>query len=312
MTTYNQYTTDTILSNIELTGHVPTGNQTFTPAKLITLADRELATPILKQILSSRGGYYMTNVTLPVAQDGLYDIPSDCVAGSLYNVELIQGVTVIQVQPIEISEQFSTNTPNVTTYGYYLVGNQIQILPTPPTGDTRLWYYKRPSQLVLVEDSCLIDSVDEPNLQVTVTSIPESIHVGSTVDIVGDQPPFNILGSSVILDITGMVITLDTLPTTLPVAGNYLCLYQQTCVPQIPVEFRILLEQRTICSMYEIQKNKDGLKMSMEKLKYLESDTLGLITNRVKSKVAIINVQGAGFLGGRSQRGTFYQASKDQ
>jgi hypothetical protein len=163
-----------------------------------------------------------------------------------------------------------------------------------------------------VEDSCLIDSVDEPNLQVTVTSIPESIHVGSTVDIVGDQPPFNILGSSVILDITGMVITLDTLPTTLPVAGNYLCLYQQTCVPQIPVEFRILLEQRTICSMYEIQKNKDGLKMSMEKLKYLESDTLGLITNRVKSKVAIINVQGAGFLGGRSQRGTFYQASKDQ
>ncbi len=312
MTTYNSYTTQTLLDNIELTGHVPTGNQTFTPQKIITLADRELATPILKQILSSRGGYYLTNVTLPASDDGLYDIPSDCVAGSLYNVELIQNVTVIQVQPIEVSEQFSTNSPNSTTYGYYLKGNQVQILPTPPVGDTRLWYYKRPSQLVLVENACLIDSIDEPNLQVTVTSIPESIHVGSTVDIVGDQPPFNILGSSVILDITGMVITLDELPETLPVAGNYLCLYQQTCVPQIPVEFRILLEQRTICSIYEIQKNKDGLKMATDKLKDLEADTLGLITNRVKSKVSVINVSNGGFLGGRSQRGTLYQAAKDQ
>lgn len=311
MTTYNSYTTSTILSNIALTGHVPTGNSTFTPQNLITLADRELATPIVKQILSSRGGYYLTNTTLPAATNGLYDIPSDCIAGALYNLELIQNVTVIQVEPIEISEQFSTNTPNATTYAYYMKGNQIQILPTPTVGDVRIWYYKRPSQLVLVENSCLISSVDVPNLTVTVSSIPESIFVGSTVDVIGDQPPFNILGTALITNIAGMVITLDALPTTVPLAGNYLCLYQQTCVPQIPVEFRILLEQRVICSIYEIQKNKDGMKMSMDKLKSLEMDTLNLITNRVKSKASIINCTNGGFLQGRSQRGVAYSVGRD-
>ena len=308
----NDYSMDTLISNITLTGHVPTGNVTFTPENLATLADREMSTPILKQILSSRGGYYMTNVTLPASQTGLYPIPSDCIAGSLYNVELIQNVTVIQVQPIEISEQYSTNTPNATTYGYYMVGNNVQILPTPPVGNTRLWYYKRPSQLVLNSDCCYINSVDITGTILTVNSIPQNIFNNSYVDIVGDQPPFNVIGTQTIINIAGMVITLDAAPVVPIQVGNYVALNQQTCIPPIPVEFRILLEQRTICSIYEIQKNKDGLAIAQKKLKELEEDTLGLITNRVKSKAAVINVSNGGFLSSRNSRGVLYQASKDQ
>jgi hypothetical protein len=323
----NTYTVDDLISNIKLTGHVPTGNLTFSDSNLAVLADRELKTPIMKQILSTRGNYYLTKVTLDEVASGLYDIPSDCVMGALYNVELVQGQTVIQVNPIELSEQSSTNTPNITTYGYFFEGNQLQILPTPPVGNLRLRYYKRTSKLVLNSACCLINAVDDTGTIVTVDSIPSNISIGSYVDIVGDQPPFNIIGTQTITNIVGMNITMDITPAVpadigppavaavaaIPVVsvGNFVALNQQTCVPQIPVEYRILLEQRVICSIYEIQKNKDGIKLARDKLAELESDTLGLMTNRVKSKVDVINVSIGGFLSGRGRRWPNYQAGRE-
>ena len=309
MQTYNTYTTADLISNITLTGHVPIANSTFTPQNIVTLANRELQTSIVKQLLSSRGAYYKTYVDMAVVQNGLYPIPTDCIAGALANVELIQSVTILQVMPLEESEQFSTNSPTSTTYGYFLQGNFIQILPTPPVGNLRLWYFKRPSQLVTVDNACLVTAVDVTGTLLTVASIPSTIGSGAYVDLVGDQPPFNVVGTQTIQSIVLNVITLDAAPTIPVIPGNYVCLYQQTCVPQIPVEFRILLEQRTICSIYEIQGAGSKLKAAQEKLKEIEKDTLQLITNRVKSQTAIISAFNGGFLSGRGNSKSFFQAT---
>ncbi len=405
MAGYNGYTTQDLIDNITLTGHVPVGNLTFSPENLVTLANRELSTPIIKQILSTRGGYYLTHVDYEGRQDGLYDIPPDSVAGALYNVELVQDTTVIQVNPVEPSELCTTDSPTTTTYGFYLIGNKIQILPTPPVGSLRLWFYKRTSKLVPVSAAAKINNVDDTGGVLLVDSIPDNFGVGDTVDVVGNEPPFNILGTSVISDITGMQITLEdppldendqtyailevssilytasndgasgnditiqyvdgavlgmefvtvvgtaitvtisdgmslasnilaafqaSVPALLLVSpalvgadvaqniygptnlvgganltvssGNYICLNDQTCIPQIPVEYRMILEQRVIVSIYEIQGNKEKLAAAVAKLKELEADTMSLINNRVKSKTKIINPANGGFLSGRWAR----------
>lgn len=304
---YNTYTTSDLVNNILLVGHVPIGNSTFTAPTLINLANRELQTGIMKQILSTRGGYYLTYEDYEAAQDGLYVIPSDAIAGALANVELVQEPTIIPVNLIEESEQFSTNSPTSTSYGFFMRGNFVQILPTPSIGVARLWYLKRPSTLIPTSQAAQITSVNGAVL--TVSSAPSTLAVGVTVDVCGDQPPFNILGTGEITDITGVDITLDGIIVDVS-PGDWIALEKQTPVPQIPVEFRPLLEQRVVVKIYELQGYLDKMKAAQAKLDELEKDTMNLITPRVKSQSKIINPVNGGFLSGSSNRMTNFPAGR--
>jgi hypothetical protein len=302
---FNTYTTTDLVNNIKLVGHVPTGNSTFTQAQLITLADRELQTPLLKQILSTRGGYYLTFNDYVAVDTGLYVIPADCVMGALENVELISGTSIIQVNPIEESEQMSTISPTSTSYGYFMRGNYVQILPTPNNGSVRLWFAGRPSHIVATSSCAQVTDIN--GAVITVSSVPTNITTGNLIDAVGDQPPFNVYATQTILNITGTAITLDAPVTDLTV-GDWICLNKQTCIPQIPVEFRPLLEQRVVCQIYESQGYIEKLNVAMKKLKELEEATFALITPRVKSKTKVIMPINGGFLAG-TRRLTNFPAS---
>lgn len=302
----NLYNTSQLVEDILLMGHMPLSNSTFDAQKVIRLADLELQTPLLKQILSTRGGYYLTYADYETSANGLYVIPSDCVAGALANVELIQGPTIVPVNLIAESEQFSTISPTSTSYGFFLRGNFVQILPTPNVGTTRLWYFKRPSQLIQTvaagEITLIVPDPDIETTVFTVTSVPSTFQVGTIVDVLGDQPPFNILGNAVtITDITGTDITIDAIVDSVTV-GDWIALHNQTPVPQIPVEYRILLSQRVVCKIYELQNMIKKWEAAKQVLKEYEESTLSLITPRVQSQSKVISPSNGGFLqGGRNR-----------
>ncbi len=303
----NSYTTSDLIADIELLGHLPLGNNTFTGAKLLRIATLELQTPIMKQILSTRGGYYLTYEDFPSTEDGLYSIPSTCVAGALHNVEIVQGPSIIQVSPIEEQEQFSTTAPTSTTYGYFWKGNTIQILPVPTIGQTRLWFIKRTGDLILTSAAAQVTAINGD--VVSVSSLPTTIVTGVTVDACGDQPPFNVLGTREVINITGTDITLDQSVSDLSL-GDWIAPEGQTPIPQIPVEFRILLAQRVVVKIYELQGYLDKMKAAQAKLEQYEKDTFGLITPRVSSKPKIIHAVNGGLLGGKVSLAHF-PAAKD-
>ena len=305
----NLYNTAQLIDDIQLIGHVPTGNNTFTPAKIVRLANLELQTPVIRQILMTRGGYYMTYKDYEAAQDGLYVIPEGCIGGALENVELVQAPTIIPVNQIEESEQFSTISPTSTSYGFFMRGNYVQILPTPSIGVARLWYSRRPSQLILTSEACLVTAV--AGAVVSVASIPSTITTGTFVDALGDQPPFNILGDNLeILGISGTDITFSAAIGDLAV-GDWIALHNQTPVPQIPVEYRLILAQRVVCKIYELQGYMQKMKDAQEVLKKYEEDTSSLITPRVKAQTRIINAVNGGFLGSNPNRNTNFPAGRD-
>lgn len=306
---YNTYTTSDLVSNILLVSHMPTGNNTFTPANLVMLADRELQTALIKQILSTRGGYYLTYEDFDAAQDGEYGIPANAIAGALANVELVQGTSIIPVNLIEESEQFSTNSPTSTSYGFFMRGNTVKVLPTPSIGVCRLWFFRRPSKLIVTSQACQVTAIS--GAVISVSTIPSTIVTGSFVDALGDQPPFNILGDDLeITDIAGTDITLEAEVPGLEV-GDWLALHNQTPVPQIPVEFRVLLEQRVVVKIYELQGYLDKMEKAKESLKELEETTFGLITPRIQSQSRIINPVNGGFLTGNSNRATNFPAGRE-
>lgn len=304
----NSYTTASLLSDILLLGHVPTGNNTFDSSDLLRLSTLELQLPITKQILSTRGNYYLEYQDTEIVDSGLYVIPSDAVAGALYNVELIQDQSIIPVALIDESEQYSTISPTSTSYGCFMKGNYVQILPTPNIGTVRLWFLKRTSDLVL-ENACgQVTAIN--GAVITVLSLPSTFLVGTDLDILGDQPPFNILATRQITDVTGTDVTLDSAVTDLAI-GDWLALEGQTCVPQIPVEFRLLLAQRVVCKIYELQGYAEKMKMAETKLKEYEESTLSLITTRVQTKTKVINPVNGGFFNGNPNKVTNFPASRN-
>lgn len=306
---YNTYTTDDLISDFILLSHLPISDETFDTSEIIRIATMELQLPIIKQILSSRGGYYLTYMDQAPTNDGLYPIPSDAVSGVLANVELIQDTTIIQVNQISESEQFCTTSPTSSTYGFFMRGNFVQILPSPAIGNARLWYYKRTSQLVLTTQAAQVSSI--AGNVISLTSIPSTFQVGTVLDGLGDNPPFNILVEGMtIVDINALDVTVDIPPVDVT-RGDWIALNGQTPVPQIPVEFRLVLVQRMVCKAYELQGYLAKLPAAKKVLEEYEKDTLGLITTRVKSQTKIINPTTGGFLSGYGSRTSNFPAGRE-
>ena len=304
----NSYTTSDLVDNVILIGHIPLSNSTFTATQVIRLADREMQTALMSQILSVREGYYLTYVDYTINAAGQYPIPPGAIGGALANIELVQEPTIIPVNRIEESEQFSTTSPSSTSYGFFIKGNTIQILPTPNIGVARVWFLRRPSALVTTASAAQVTVI--AGSTITVSTLPATMQIGTSVDLCQDQPTFNVLATRTITNIVGLDVTFGSAVTDLA-AGDWMALENQTPVPQIPVEFRPLLEQRVVVKMYELQAYLDKMRAAQAKLEELERALFRLITPRVQSQTKIIMPVNGGFMGGGRGRGNF-PASRDQ
>jgi hypothetical protein len=175
-------------------------------------------------------------------------------------------------------------------------------------GSPRFWYIIRTSELIQTSAAGQITAIN--GAVITVSSLPSTIVTGVTVDACGDQPPFNILGTEEVTDVSGTDVTLENAVTGLAV-GDWLALEGQTPIPQIPVEFRLILAQRIVCKIYELQGYLDKLAAAQKKLKEYEDDLTDLITPRVSTKSKVINPVNGGFLSGNQNKITNFPAARN-
>lgn len=302
---YNTYTTDDLVEDIKTLGHFPVANNTFTTTKLLRLATLEIQTPLVKQIMSTRGGYYLTTEdfsSAAILSSGTVPIPSSCVAGAIHLVRLVSGDALIPVNPISEGELLSSISPASSGYGYYFEGNSLQILPSPLQGNVRLTYLKRTSDLVATTAAAQVTAVDHTTYTVTVATLPSTMVVDTTVDSCGDQPPFNLLGSTrTITAVNGLDVTLDADVEDLAV-GDWLALEGQTPIPQIPVEFRLLLAWRVVELAWELQGSREKAEFAKKRRMEYINDTMGLISTRVNNDSKIIMPVNGGFASGVRSR----------
>jgi len=306
MASPNSYTTSTLVTNVTLISHMPVSNSTFTSTEIINLANRELQTALISQILSVREGYYLTYVDYESTVDGQYPIPPQAIAGAISAIQLVTAPSVIPVNRLDMAEQFSTESPNATSYGYFMKGNTIQVLPYP-TDTVRVWFARRPNALIATSAAGEITVI--AGADVTVASLPSTFAIGTDVDLCADQPTFDVLGNRNIDNIAATTVTLDSAVTNLAV-GDWLCLENQTPVPQIPVEFRPLLEQRVVVKVYELQGYLDKMKAAKDVLTEMEKDMFKLISPRNESQTKVINPQNGGFTASNSKNATQFWSSR--
>jgi len=277
------YTTDNeLVPQVQRITHIPTANVTFLAADICALADRETRPSLMNRILSVREGFYLTYIDIPVNTTGVFAIPYRAIAQRIHGVQMVVSTLIYPLARIEPKDMTNTINPPTNTYAFFIEGNNIVTLPILPSGVCRIWHYVRPSNLVSSTTCAQVTAINLGANTVTVSSVPTSFTIGTNIDFTQDQPPFSLLEYDVaIANIAGSVLTFGSglVPSALAV-GDWLCPAGTSPVPQMPLEFHPVLEQRTAVRCLLSQGYLQKAAAEQKKLEEMEKEVMSIINPR--------------------------------
>lgn len=259
-------TTDQLVADIKRDFYLPVDQDTFTPSTILSVADDELMSEVFPLFKSFNEGFFLEPVLQSfVAGQAEYTLPKYAMWNAVYLVQrTVNGVPVYpDYGRIEIGQltEYQTNiqgTPQV----YYLLDNTIVFAPTPAVGTPdafRLWIYRRPGRMVPVSEAAQVLSVNYGTGQVTYTAAPPSTYTASSFhDFYSKTPPFRRLATNIQASaLAGAVQTFPIASVQTLVAGDFVCLLDETVIPPVPMEIVPFLKELTIKSMARTQMDQE-------------------------------------------------------
>jgi hypothetical protein len=221
------YTTTELIASVRQRAYVALSPRDWTDAAVLRLLNEQMEEYLMPKLAERRLEYGVESSDLTVmGGTAAYQIPAVAMAGKLRAVSWLLGGQTRPLSEIDLPVATSMQ-PVLTGYptGYYFLGSQLVLYPTPAMGGTlRVFYYRRPNQLVLPAAVCASTAGSGTGMTVNIASgtLPTA---GQVVDIVQARPPFNVLLTTTVVSIntgTGAVVLGAALPSTF-VAGDYLC-----------------------------------------------------------------------------------------
>lgn len=268
------WTTAGLLEDIRQKAYLPDAHPSFTDTILLNMADRELRDTIMPHILDRREDYYVVYHDFAItANQQRYRLPSRAHFGLLRDASILASdgrlTADLKLASVEQVEYFAAITSDATGIGLYaLEGDTVVLLPTPSTTDgstLRLRYYRRPSKLTAAASGHCV-AITAINGNVLTLGASHGFTTSSVCDLVQANPGFDVLDFDQTLSATAS--TTVTWPTTVPsdlAVGDYVCIANETPVPQVPAEFHSVLAQAVACKVLE-QLRDDRLGAAVTKL----------------------------------------------
>ena len=280
------FDTTRLVNQVVLKGALPDGR--FTDNEILDLAYDSLLGEILPIVMAARQDYYVVSSDTAVGTTASFPVPYRAQNGVLREVKLVRGTQVIDLDRIKLDDVDSsvTGLPN----SFYIEGNDVVLYPAPSAdnGDIlRLYYWIRPSRLVTVAECGIITAIVG---NIITATTPATWTTTNTFDLVQGRAHFDILGTDLAAtSVSSSSITLTaTVPTRL-VVGDYICLSQETCFPQLPPEGHIALVQCAVTAALEAMGDPAAAASAQKAAMLKESFTT----------VIKIRVEGAQILGKR-------------
>lgn len=298
------YTSDELIAAAKRNGAIPTAQATYQVADFLAKADAEVRSYILPLVRRTQEDFYLqvqdyaiqTGNAVGALSGPQYRIPYRAVGGTLRGVQLLDaaGSPIAGVGRVDPDDL-------VGARGIYFMGNVVQIMNGSAFQGAvtlRMLYYLRPSSLVLTANAGRVASLDANARTVTLANVPSSYGGATSFDILRGRPGFEMLGFDLAGSLSGAVVTFNgALPADLAV-GDYLCLPEQSPIPQIPAELHPLLAERLAAAFLRSQGDAEGFAASKAEQTRMEADALVLLSQRMGGEVKKITPRGL-FRGGR-------------
>lgn len=285
------WTTTDLIASVKRRSGMPAAQASFTNAEVLAIANEEMGSYIVPLVLKQREDYWLAHDEQPLV-DGTatYPIPTRCVGGKLREVLLLdterRAHNITRVSPSDLEGAES---------GFYVDGDALTIIPD--NADTawsnyetlRMSYFRRPSQLVETSAAGVITDLDATT--VTLASVPAAFSGQDSWDLVSARSPFTVRGADQPGVLAGSVITFTGGVPSNVLVGDYVCLPDQSPVPQLPAELHGLLAQKVACRILAAKQMNEKLKGAELELERMERDSIALISPRVDGEAVRLIVR---------------------
>lgn len=291
------YTTDTLLSDIRTAAMLPDASTaTFSNADLLRILDREMQATVVPLVMSCRSEFFVIDVDQVVTTISGQSVsiqvpmPYRAIGGILRDVNWVDDQANYYNIP-----QLSLDDLHAKQTGFFVKGDYIQIFNQQgywPYSKLRLTYFLRPNRLASYTTGTYaaayvtsIDSTTQVHARiVTSSALPATFTTGLKYDFVKASPPFTTLAFDQTASVSGTTMTFTGgVPANLSV-GDFICLAEESPVPQIPVEFHPFLTQRAVVKVLEALNDREGMATAQAKAQEMQQAVIDLAAHRVKGE----------------------------
>lgn len=282
-----------LISSLKRRGSIPTSGESWTEADFRAYANDSMRGYILPLLRRLNEEFFVTTFdTTLTAGTASYRISYRALGEALRDVMLSDGsggyFSLPRKNPHDVSDYLSQTSGKPTAF--YLQDDAIVLTPTPSAADTlRVKCMVRPGKLVAT--SRVYDVTGKTSTTLTVTCLDDSVSTtaatffgsSATVDVIKAQPGFRHLRIDDAVTISGNTITFASAVLSSVAVGDYVCVAEESPVPQIPAEMHPLLAQDVVCAVLRAT-NGGGYAEAVAERDRLEGIALGLFSPRTENQ----------------------------
>lgn len=236
------YTTDELIVNIKDTITVPNSQNLFDPNKILKFANREMATVVVPFLMTLKAYYLVETHDYTITTDTEYVIPATATAMKLMDVCYVDNQGIENKMPLLTHDQVASNQWTINMVpGFFIKNNVVKIYPYPIQGfSLRFYFYRRPNQLVQTNEAGQVTAIAGNVL--TMTRIPSTWTTSDNICAISQEPGFDArFNSRAITSIVGTSLTVSD--ATDIQLGDWICIENESTIPQIPPEAHPYLAQ---------------------------------------------------------------------
>jgi hypothetical protein len=307
----SDYLSAALLAAIKRRTFMPTAQIAFSDSDLLAMADEEQRTyvvPFLRGLneehLLYKKVYTLDGVTT------VFPFPAGADGEALRTVEVTDASGVFTPwNRIEPGQEQKLRT------GFYVDDESIVLTSSPaPSGQMRARYWRRPGKLIgdatrygLVTPASG-DSAVNGKTQFQFPNTVTAITDGASVQFVEAGPGFRTLHEGAVSDPSSgdpgktLIQLAPAFPAGTDFTNCYVCLSDESPVPQLPLESHVLLAQRVACSVIE-HRGAPNLQSAREELAAIRAALTELMGQRTQgAKRHVQNFFGPGWRRYRARR----------
>lgn len=281
------YTITSLISSVKRRCSAPTAQQLFQNTDFASLLSEEMQSMVVPVIMAEHQDYFVHTKDYTI--DGStkeFRIPDRAIGGKLRDVGFYNSSSnTLDLRPRLSIEDLGNRRGNFVQDlgGYYLQDNMIIFDKAPSnTSDVlRVYYYRRPSNLVQLSESGKITNID--GKIVTFNTVQTAWTTSNTFDFIRSKGMFQSLGDNLTVNdkpSDSSLTFVDDLPTDLAV-GDYVALAGKSPIAQIPYESHHVLAQLGAIKVNEALGDLQGMQMADAKYKQLLDNMIKTINTRV-------------------------------
>lgn len=236
------YSTAALITTVKRIASVPTSQKLLKNDAFIGILNDELQATLVPEIMSVREEYFVAYIDHVIAShsvDFLVDIPSNAIGGKLREVAWVDNNGCLNKLP-RIDLEADNNQRNGGVSGFRIQDNSIVLSPSSG-GTLRVFYFKRPNELIETSQAAKIIAINGNEIQVN-SSIPTSWIVGEKLNTISVVQPFqNKATNLTIVNVSFPIVEVDSVVGVS--VGDWICMEGYSPIPQVPVEAHRVLAQ---------------------------------------------------------------------